>query len=345
MPDNPEDQLKAPSYYRNYKDAHIIILREVEGTNASFTISVYSALCWIANDQEDQLCPFSVAIGFIAYRAGLSKRKTSDVLKILNSINLLRIDSGRGRKAYNTYTLLTPTEQVRERSFPPPIPIPESYDEFMDIAAEMDIDDEGRSTDSFWELQENNNWKRKDPSTGKWEPLYDWRKALIKFDERVMADLENARNRTTIKATKQAERAEIEKQNIATLDAIMADIIEDLNTKTIKKTHLDTIAGDSLADLIGCLVDGVRGIHLETQTIKKTHLVALAAIIADIREDSKTGTIKKTNLTTLAAIIADIIKDLETNTIKKSNQRFIDMIADILDDDLKNYARCATFHS
>ena len=189
MPDDPEDQCKGPSYYRNYKDAHILILGEVRGTNASFAISVYSALCWIANDKGDQFHRFSAAVGFIAHRAGLSKRKTSDVLKILSAIKLLKIDSGRGRKIYNTYTLLTPLPQVRERVFPQPIPIPESYDEFMDISYDLDIDD--RAAESFWDLQENNNWKRKNPSTGQWEPLYDWPTALIKFNDKVEADIEN----------------------------------------------------------------------------------------------------------------------------------------------------------
>ena len=189
MPDNPEDQCKAPSYYRNYKDAHIIIKREVRGTNASYTISVYSALCWIANDQGDQLHPFSAPIGLIAFRAGLSKRKTSDVLQILSAVTLLQIDSGRGRKVYNTYTLLTPAAQVRERSFPQPRPLPKNYDEFMNICSDEDIDD--RAAESFWDLQENNNWKRKNPETGQWEPLFDWIAALIKFNDKVEADLED----------------------------------------------------------------------------------------------------------------------------------------------------------
>ncbi len=188
MPDKPEDQCKAPSYYRNYKDAHIIILREVRGTNASYTISVYSALCWIANDQGDQLRPFSAAIGLIAHRAGLSKRKTSDVLQILSDVNLLKIESGRGRKVYNTYTLLTSAAQVRERSFPQPYPLPESYYEYMDICSEQGIDH--RAAESFWYLQEDNKWKRKNPSNGQWEPLFDWIAALIKFNEKVEADLE-----------------------------------------------------------------------------------------------------------------------------------------------------------
>ena len=189
MPDDPEDQRKSPSYYRNYKDAHVLILGEVRGTNASFAISVYSALCWIANDQGDQLHPFFAPIGFIAHRAGLSKRKTSDVLKILSAVKLLKIDSGRGRKIYNTYTLLTPPPQERERAFPQPRPLPKDYDEFMDISYDLDIDD--RAAESFWDLQENNNWKRKNPSTGQWEPLYDWIAALIKFNDKVEADLEN----------------------------------------------------------------------------------------------------------------------------------------------------------
>ncbi len=85
MPETPADQSKELSYYRNFKDAHIIILQDVEGTNASFTISIYSALNWIANDQGDQFRPFSASIGLIAYRAGLSKSKTSAVLKILSA--------------------------------------------------------------------------------------------------------------------------------------------------------------------------------------------------------------------------------------------------------------------
>ena len=100
MPETPADQGKEPSYYRNFKDAHIIILQEVLGTNASYAISVYSALNWIANDHGDQFRPFSAAIGLIAYRAGLAKRKTSDVLKTLSAITLLKIESGRGKRVY-----------------------------------------------------------------------------------------------------------------------------------------------------------------------------------------------------------------------------------------------------
>ena len=100
MPETPADQSKELSYYRNFKDAHIIILQEVEGTNASYAISVYSALNWIANDQGNQFRAFSESIGLIAYRAGLAKRKTSDVLKILSAITLLKIESGRGKRVY-----------------------------------------------------------------------------------------------------------------------------------------------------------------------------------------------------------------------------------------------------
>ncbi len=189
MPENPAGQSKELSYYRNYKDAHIIILQEVLGTNASFTISVYSALNWIANDHGDQFRPFSASIGLIAYRAGLSKSKTSAVLKILSAITLLKIESGRGRRVYNTYTLLTPAAQERQRALPSPRPLPKNYDEFIDICDAMGIDE--RAADSFWELQEKNNWKRENPSTGQWEALFDWKKSLIKFDEKVEDDIEN----------------------------------------------------------------------------------------------------------------------------------------------------------
>ena len=189
MPETPADQSKEPSYYRNFKDAHIIILQEVEGTNASYAISVYSALNWIANDHGDQFRAFSESIGFIAYRAGLAKRKTSAVLKILSAITLLKIESGRGRRVYNTYTLLTPAKQERQRALPPPRPLPESYDEFINICYDLDIDD--TFADEFWELQQKNNWERKNPSTAQWEPLFDWKKSLIKFNEKVEDDIEN----------------------------------------------------------------------------------------------------------------------------------------------------------
>ena len=189
MPDNLIYHRWSLSYYRIYKDAHIIILSEVEGTNASFTISVYSALCWTANDHRDQLHPFSAPIGLIAHRSGLSKRKTSDVLQKLIAINLLKIDSGRGRKVYNTYTLLIPPPQVRYRALLQPRPHPESYDAFMDICSDMGIDD--RAALSFWDLQDKNNWKRKNPETDQWESLYDWPTALIKFNEKVLADIDS----------------------------------------------------------------------------------------------------------------------------------------------------------
>ena len=96
MPETPADQSKELSYYRNFKDAHIIILQEVEGTNASYAISVYSALNWIANDQGDQFRAFSESIGLIAYHAGLAKRKTSAVLKILSAITLLTKNNDEG---------------------------------------------------------------------------------------------------------------------------------------------------------------------------------------------------------------------------------------------------------
>ena len=62
MPDSPQDQPKTHAYYRNYKDALTIITREIVGTTASHTISVYSALNWIANDMGDQFQPFSIRL-------------------------------------------------------------------------------------------------------------------------------------------------------------------------------------------------------------------------------------------------------------------------------------------
>ncbi len=88
MPENPVDQSRVPSYYRNYKDAHI------------YAISVNSALNWIANDHGDQLRPYSASIGMITSRSGLSKRKTSNVLKMLSALMLLKIESAQGRRVY-----------------------------------------------------------------------------------------------------------------------------------------------------------------------------------------------------------------------------------------------------
>ena len=138
---------------------------------------------------EINFVPSLLSIGLIAYRAGLAKRKTSDVLKTLSAITLLKIESGRGRRVYNTYTLLTPAKQERQRALPPPRPLPESYDEFINICYDLDIDD--TFADEFWELQQKNNWERKNPSTGQWEPLFDWKKSLIKFNEKVEDDIEN----------------------------------------------------------------------------------------------------------------------------------------------------------
>ena len=88
MPETPADQSRVPSYYRNYKDVHV------------YAISVNSALNWIANDHGDQLRPFSVSIGMITCHSGLSKRKNSNVLKILSALMLLKIESARGRRVY-----------------------------------------------------------------------------------------------------------------------------------------------------------------------------------------------------------------------------------------------------
>ena len=72
------------------------------------------------------------------------------MLKILSAITLLKIESGRGRRVYNTYTLLIPAKQERQRALPPPRPLPESYDAFINICYDLDIDD--TFADEFWEL-------------------------------------------------------------------------------------------------------------------------------------------------------------------------------------------------
>ena len=78
---------------------------------------------------------------------------------------------------------------MRQRALPPPRPIPKSYEEFIDICYDLDIDE--TFADEFWELQQKNNWERENPSTGQWEPLFDWKKSLIKFNEKVEDDIEN----------------------------------------------------------------------------------------------------------------------------------------------------------
>ena len=188
MPDSPQDQPKTHAYYRNYKDALTIITREIVGTTASHTISVYSALNWIANDMGDQFHHFSVPIGLIAYRAGLSPRKISYILKILKALNIVEVVSGQGRRVYNTYTMILQPPESRERivSGIKPLPIPIDNDEFKKEIWNMDI--EAEAEDAFWELQVKNNWRRKNPITDEMEPVWDWKTSLINFAEKFDRD-------------------------------------------------------------------------------------------------------------------------------------------------------------
>ena len=137
----------------------------------------------------DQLKPFSVPVGLIAHRSGLSRRMISDILRLLKMKGLIEIKHQKGRGKFNIYIIKMPSPQVRERVLPQPRPLPENYDEFMDICDDMDIDE--TVADAFWELQKKNNWKRKNPSTDNMEPLFDWPKALSKFSEKVEADIED----------------------------------------------------------------------------------------------------------------------------------------------------------
>lgn len=191
MNEIPEDHKKTLPFYKIFKDAHAIIISSVKSTEASFAISVYSALSGLANDKGKQSQAFSVPIGLIASRAGLSKRKTSDILKKLNFLKLIKIESGRGRKKFNTYTLLEPPPQMWKRVYPHPQPRPRDYNDYIYECDRLDDVDE-RAVEEFWDLQEKNNWKIKDSRTGKWEQLQYWKIALMRFNVKFLNDIENS---------------------------------------------------------------------------------------------------------------------------------------------------------
>ena len=96
--------------------------------------------------------------------------------------------SGRGRRVYNTYTMILQPPEPRERAVSgrKSLPIPKDYDEFKKEIWNMDIEAEAK--DAFWNLQVKNNWRRKNPITDKMEPVWDWKTSLIKFAEKFDRD-------------------------------------------------------------------------------------------------------------------------------------------------------------
>ena len=190
MSDNPAvNKLTSRPFYIKSKDAMQIITNTIGTGWKNHALVVYDVLNCLANDKGDQLKPFSVSVGLIAHRSGLSRRMLSDIFGLLQMKGLIEIKHQKGRGKFNIYTIKMPPPQVRERAFPQPRPLPKNYAEYMDICDAMGIDD--RASDPFWELQEKNNWKRKNFQTGQWEPLHDWQKALSKFIEKVENDIEN----------------------------------------------------------------------------------------------------------------------------------------------------------
>lgn len=190
MSDNPAvNKLTSRPFYIKSKDAMQIITNTIGTGWKNHALAVYDVLNCLANDKGDQLKPFTVPVGLIAYRSGLSRRMISDIFGLLKMKGLIEIKHQKGRGKFNIYTIKMPPPQVRERVLPQPYPLPKNYDDYMDICEAMGIDD--RASDPFWELQKKNNWKRQNPSTGNMEPLFDWPKALIKFSEKVEDDIEN----------------------------------------------------------------------------------------------------------------------------------------------------------
>ena len=166
-----------------------IITNTIGTGRRSHALAVYDVLNALANDMGDQLNPFSVPIGLIAYRSGLSPRLVSDILQLLAMNGLIEIKRQKGRGKFNIYTIKMPPPQMRERVLPQPRPFPKNYEDYMDICSDWFIEE--TAADPFWALQQKNNWKRKNTETGQWEQLYDWLKALIQFRDKVEADIEN----------------------------------------------------------------------------------------------------------------------------------------------------------
>ncbi len=183
------NKLTSRPFYIKSKDAIQIITKTIGTGWKNHALVVYDVLNCLANDKGDQLKPFSVSIGLIVYRSGLSRRMLSDILQLLKEIDLIEIKHQKGRGKFNIYTIKMPPPQVRERVLPQPYPLPKNYNDYMALCDAMGIDD--RASDPFLELQKNNNWKRQNSSTGNMEPLFDWPKALIKFSEKVEDDIEN----------------------------------------------------------------------------------------------------------------------------------------------------------
>ena len=100
-----------PPFYMVPKQAHDQILRGVEGTDATYCLTVYVAARKLANDKGKRDGPLSLTINEIAATAGCGYRKAADALKVLKSIGVIKITSqhipGTEANAPSIYTFPT----------------------------------------------------------------------------------------------------------------------------------------------------------------------------------------------------------------------------------------------